>query len=179
MYIYRKGFTLVELMIVVIIFAIVSAIAIPSYQNYMRRLAEDNIKDEMLKLADLLAKHKAKNFTYRCFDLQDYYGGTIDNLTAVSFPRNAMGDQIRYTINLVDNSSDNQVLANASCTAGSTNPPVLGLAQEWSMIVTKNTRNSLVGSQSYNFLLTSQGMRCKNKSNTITRNSCGTGAETW
>lgn len=36
---YQRGFTLVELMIVVGIVAILSAIGLPAYQNYLQRAA--------------------------------------------------------------------------------------------------------------------------------------------
>ena len=86
----NRGFTLIEVMVVVVVIAILAAIAFPSYQAYVRRAAEAGVTQEMLKVSELLEKHKAKNFTYKCFDLQDYYGGTVDNLTAINYPINAV-----------------------------------------------------------------------------------------
>jgi len=59
-----KGFTLIELMIVVVILAIVAAIALPSYQTYVRK---GNEKLALQQIADLsleLEKEKSRNFSY-------------------------------------------------------------------------------------------------------------------
>ena len=49
-----SGFTLIELMVVVVIIAILAAIAIPSYQSYIRKNLTAQVQQEMLKLADQL-----------------------------------------------------------------------------------------------------------------------------
>ena len=46
-----SGFTLIELMVVVVIVAILAAIAIPSYQSYVRKNLTAQVQQEMLKLA--------------------------------------------------------------------------------------------------------------------------------
>lgn len=59
-----KGFTLIELMIVVVILAIVAAIALPRYQAYVRK---GNEKLALQQIADLsleLEKEKSRNFSY-------------------------------------------------------------------------------------------------------------------
>ncbi|WP_373683437.1 MULTISPECIES: type IV pilin protein [unclassified Acinetobacter] len=175
--IFNRGFTLIELMVVIIIISIIAAIAFPSYQAYVRRAAEAGVTQEMLKISTLLEKHKAKNFTYKCFDLQDYYGGTVDNLTAINYPINTVGADVQFTLNLVDNGANNQVLVDASCNDPDTD--TLGLAQHWAIVVTKNSSNSLVKDKSFNFLLTSEGNKCKNKANLVSRTGCGDGAEQW
>ena len=66
----KSGFSLIELMVVVIVIAIIVTVAIPSYQAYMRRASMNQAQQEMQRLALLLDKHKAKNFTYRGFDIK-------------------------------------------------------------------------------------------------------------
>ena len=64
-----SGFTLIELMIVVVIIAIIAAIAIPSYQAYARRSVAAQAQQEMQRIASLLERHKARNFSYKGFSL--------------------------------------------------------------------------------------------------------------
>ena len=45
---YQRGFTLVELMIVVGIVAILSAIGLPAYQNYLQRAALTDMLQTMV-----------------------------------------------------------------------------------------------------------------------------------
>lgn len=172
----KLGFTLIELMIVVMIVAIIAAIALPSYQNQVRKAAESHVTQEILKISELLEKHKAKNFTYRCFDLAAYYGGTA-NRSTLTLPIGATGNAVRYTITLGQSDNTNTPLVTAACSNPQTQ--ALGSVNTWSIIVTKNTNNTLVGAKSYNYLINSRGLRCKNKASNLTTTACGEGAETW
>ncbi|MDM1243424.1 type IV pilin protein [Acinetobacter indicus] len=171
-----NGFTLIELMIVVVVISVIAGIAIPSYQNQVRRAAEANVTEEMLKISELLEKHKAKNFTYRCFDLADYYGGAA-NRTSLTLPIGATGNEIRYTISLIQIGNPAQPLVTGACSDPQTQ--TLGSVNTWSMVTTKNTSNKLVGSRSFNYLMNSEGLKCKNQANNLTTNSCGIGGELW
>ncbi|MFW1857043.1 type IV pilin protein [Acinetobacter defluvii] len=59
-----KGFTLVELMIVVTIVAILAAIAYPSYQEYVRRTKRVDTQTQMMDIAARLQRYKIANFTF-------------------------------------------------------------------------------------------------------------------
>lgn len=54
-----KGFTLIELMIVVAIIAILAAIAYPSYTQYKQKVSRAEVKAEMMIIAGDLQKYKA------------------------------------------------------------------------------------------------------------------------
>lgn len=51
-----KGFTLVELMIVMAIIAILSMVALPSYRNYVVRASREAAQTEMMQMAALQEK---------------------------------------------------------------------------------------------------------------------------
>lgn len=64
---FNQGFTLIELMVVVVVIAIFAAIAMPSYQAYVRKANAAFAQQEILKLADQLERHKTRNFNYKNF----------------------------------------------------------------------------------------------------------------
>lgn len=149
------GFTLIELMIVVVIVAIFAAIAIPSYQEYVRRAVASQAQQEMQRLATLLDRHKARNFSYRGF-----------TTTSVTLPVGAVGSAIKYTITIRDGTTTTLDLTNANAAGRS-----------WTILAAS------ADEKNYTMLLTSSGMRCKNKTTAnVDFESCGStanGSEEW
>ena len=94
------GFTLIELMIVIVIVAIFAAIAIPGYQEYTRRTRASETQQEMQRLAVLLDRYKARNFSYKGFSTT-----TTTAATSSAYP---------YTITIVDPDASNATLTNSS-----------------------------------------------------------------
>ncbi|RPE29884.1 type IV pilus assembly protein PilE [Acinetobacter sp. BIGb0102] len=151
------GFTLIELMITVAIIAIIAAIAIPSYQVYIRRAELSTAQQEMLKVAELLEKHRARNFSYDGFFLRDPVldegpYADVDNATKTMLllPLDASSGKQKFTLTLTVN------------------------AQTWSLkAVSQSPRN-------YSLLLTSAGIKCKTKTPAnITAQDCGLDKEDW
>ena len=160
----RKGFTLLELMVVLAVIAIIAAIAVPLYQSETRKLDASAVQQEMLKLADQLERYKSRNFSYFGFDPKYLYDES-NAMSSINFPRKGTK---KYTITLYDSS---EVAAKKLLNTDS------GLGQKWAIIALSES------DKNYSFLFTSTGIRCKNKAKAnITQNDCGTvntGMEAW
>lgn len=59
-----KGFTLIELMIVVAIIGILAAIAYPSYQDHVRKTRRSDAQGALMGLANAMERHYTANNTY-------------------------------------------------------------------------------------------------------------------
>lgn len=164
---FNRGFTLIELIYVLAIFAIMSAIAIPSYQSYTRGAVMATAQQEMQLIAAQLERHKARNFTYKGFNANYLYTG-LGNFNStdqtLKLPKDASASDVKYTLQIVDGSSSNPAL-NANSALG----------QSWAI------RAVGVDSEYKSLLLTSTGLRCKNTSSSlVSYTGCGsTGSESW
>nr|WP_255471686.1 type IV pilin protein [Endozoicomonas sp. OPT23] len=59
-----SGFTLIEVMMVVVIIGILAAVALPSYQNYIVRSAVSDAQASLLGLANAMERHRAQTGSY-------------------------------------------------------------------------------------------------------------------
>lgn len=60
----NAGFTLIELMIAVAIVGILTAIAYPSYTNFIIDARRTDAQESLLGLANAMERHKSENMTY-------------------------------------------------------------------------------------------------------------------
>lgn len=85
-----KGFTLIEIMIVVAIVAILAAIALPSFQTYMMESRRSEAKAMLEELRMQQERFRANNPAYATLaqltpGVLDNYALTVNNVTASTY----------------------------------------------------------------------------------------------
>ncbi len=86
-----KGFTLIELMVVIAVIAILAAIAYPSYQQYVKRTKRVEAQAYLVELAHKLESYKLVN--------KSFSGLEISDIGSAAFP---LTGTPTYTIELTD-----------------------------------------------------------------------------
>lgn len=189
----NKGFTLVELMLVVAVLGVIAAIAMPSYQEYSRRGIASQAMQEIQKLAEQLERHKSRNFSYKNFDAGYLYQNGNSSLfqsdtATLTLPLNKAGSSITYTLYIRDGDDPTQPLTSDSVTGKS-----------WVILAEANSKVNLgtdcnscnsIQDGNFSYLMTSSGIACKTElaltaGNALTAdniegtNACGDKSEKW
>lgn len=175
-----RGFTLIEMMVVISMVAILASIAVPSYRQYVLRNAESQAQVRMKQLDIELDQWRATALTYKGFHPKKiqtdgttaYLYDATDNKT-IYVPANSTASTYQYKITLVDGVNRSKSLV----TTGNGVDLVTGRA--WAMFAEPSSRFS----DARKLMLNSQGLACKTRNNDTTISvlsaDCGTYSEKW
>lgn len=167
-----KGFTLIELMIVVIVLGILVAIAIPSYNEYYRKKDRAVAQQEMLKLAAELDRYRSKQFSYKGFDAEYLYkdenGNALSGFTkadaTVLLPIHQT--EKKYMIRITDRNG----------------VPLSGTrANGFGWAITATRQDTTKQALNYDLYLNNEGVRCMTRTENAISNTtgCGSEGEAW
>lgn len=104
----KKGFTLIELMIVVAIIAILAMLAYPAYTDYLRKTKRAEAQAELLDLASKMQRYKVANFTFLKADGEPIALENIGENNGLKLPRSGTA---LYQVELTDVTANTWVLS--------------------------------------------------------------------
>lgn len=78
---HQQGFTLIEVLMVLVILSVLFAFAVPSYQEYSRKKDRAVAQQQMQRLAMELEQWRGKNFSYKNFTTTTPLTTPIYNIT--------------------------------------------------------------------------------------------------
>lgn len=168
---FERGFTIIELMIVVMIIGILAAIAVPSYRQYVRKNAQSEAESHMLRLGMELERWRAKTLTYGGFTPSRGWSTTANT---VYVPSGSSATTHNYAIRIMHVSSATTPVAVSLSTASPAN--------SWVMVATPRAGSLVENSPMLAY--TSQGVKCASKASNImvaagSVRNCGAGSERW
>ena len=127
-----KGFSLVELMIVVAIIGILSAVAIPNFKKYQAKSKTSEAKLQLAGMYTALSSYLSNNDTYdTCLNVMGYeaYAGTDTTFNYYSVGFNSATASLSSNT-LCDTNGNDEGLSYWSGTKGSANSPTDRTAAE-------------------------------------------------
>lgn len=158
----KQGFTLVELMAVVVIVAIFAAIAIPSYERYIARSYQAKAQAELLMLSERLESYRGRQLNYAGFMAEHESEAGV-----VYLPKDATAEKYRYKVQILDSNTHKDLQQSV-------------IGQGYKLIATPYQEGQRYLRESPSYLLSSSDQKCA--SPTLldsTATNCGEKTQEW
>lgn len=184
-------------MITVVVVAIIAAIAVPSYQQYIERKDLAIARQEALRIAAELERFKAKNFSYKGFDASYLYtyestDDDGDPVTASYYnaetgqlllPLGSTSTTAKYILTLVNNGAGHKPLTIIKDNGNETSDSASVNGLSWVMSVQRapDIKGEPKQPRNYDLLLNSTGLRCMTRTKNVVTSytDCGNPSEKW
>lgn len=162
-----SGFTLLELLAVLVIISIFAAIAIPSYQQYMRKRDLSIAKQEALRMSNELERFKSKNFSYKGFDATFAYPSYDKTKGELLLPVGSTSTNAKYLLTVVDSSVKKPLtIAKDGSKETADSQSVRGLGWVMKVVRAQDNAGQPKDPRNYDLFLNSEGVHCMTKTTT-------------
>ncbi|WP_068994455.1 type IV pilin protein [Kangiella sediminilitoris] len=104
----NSAFTLIEVMIVVAVVAILAAIAIPSYNHFVKKAKRNDAMQALLAASEAAERYKAANFSYAGLN------GNLGSVFATQVPVDAGSGAAYYTLSINADATTYTITATAT-----------------------------------------------------------------
>lgn len=158
----QHGFTLIELMAVVVIVAIFAAIAIPSYERYIARSYQAKAQAELLMLSERLESYRGRQLNYAGF-IAEYE----TEAGVLYLPKDATAEKYRYKVQILDSNTHKDLQQSV-------------IGQGYKLIATPYQDGQRYLRESPSYLLTSGSQKCASLDLLVaTATDCGEKPQEW
>lgn len=157
-----QGFSLLELMVVVVLIGVFAAIALPNYERYIARSHQAKAQAELLMLAERLESYRGRQLNYAGFVAPNETSPGV-----VYVPKDATAEDYRYKIQILDLNRHHDLQQSI-------------IGQGYKLIATPTQQGQRYLRESPSYFLSSRSQKCASlELLRATATDCGAHTQEW
>ena len=158
----QQGFTLLELLVVMVMITILAAIAIPSYDRYIAHSYQAKAQAEVLMLSERLESYRGRQLNYAGFTAEQESSPGL-----IYLPTDATAKNYRYKIEVLDLNTHQDLQQSV-------------IGQGYKIIATPNPSAQRALRESPSYFLSSMSQKCASRVRLgATSQDCGATTQEW